>query len=55
MAAVSLVYGMITSVPGLIFGIIAMAKKTNKFPLALLGIIFSASLLVFGCVMLMTL
>ena len=55
MAAVSLIYGMITSVPGLIFGIIAMAKKTNKFPLALLGIIFSASLLVFGCVMLMTL
>ena len=54
-AAMSLVYGMLTSVPGLIFGIIAMAKKTNKFTLALLGIIFSASLLIFGCIMLMTL
>ena len=32
-----------------------MAKKTNKFTFALLGIIFSASLLLFGVAMLLTL
>ena len=54
-AAIALTYGTVISVPGLIFGIVAMAKKTNKFTFALLGIIFSASLLLFGVAMLLTL
>ena len=32
--------GIVLSIPGLVFGITAMAKKTTKFPLALLGTIF---------------
>ena len=55
LSALALTYGFIFSVPGLVFGIVAMAKKTNKFPLAILGTIFCASLLLYGIIMLMTL
>ena len=54
LAALALTYGFIFSVPGLVFGIVAMAKKTNKFPLAILGTIFCASLLLYGIIMLMS-
>lgn len=53
-AAVALAYGFIISVPGLVFGIVALSKKTNKFPLAILGTIFSGALILFGIIMLMT-
>ena len=54
LAAVALAYGFIISVPGLVFGIVALSKKTNKFPLAILGTIFSGALILFGIIMLMT-
>ena len=54
LAAVSLVYSFICSIPGLVFGIVALAKKTNKFPLALLGTIFCGSLILYGLIMLMS-
>ena len=54
LAAVALAYGFIISVPGLVFGIVALSKKTNKFPLAILGTIFSGALILFGIIMLTT-
>lgn len=53
-AALALTYSFICSIPGLVFGIVAMAKKTNKFLLAILGTIFCGSLLLYGIIMLMS-
>lgn len=54
LAGLALTYGFICSIPGLVFGIVAMAKQTNKFLLAILGTIFSGSLIIYGIIMLMS-
>ena len=42
-----IVGGVVLAIPGLVFGIIALAKKTTKFPLALLGTVFNGIFLLF--------
>lgn len=54
LAAIALTYSFICSIPGLTFGIVALSKKTNKFPLALLGTIFCGALILYGLIMLMS-
>ena len=44
------VYGIFLSVPGLVFGIVALVKKTRLFPLGLLGVIFNGVLLLQGLI-----
>lgn len=43
--ALSLSYSVMTAIPGLVFAIIALAKGSRLFALALLGLIFNSMLL----------
>lgn len=44
MFGISMPYGLFLAVPGLIFGIIALIKKTSLFPLGLMGVLFNGML-----------
>ncbi len=41
---------MITAVPGIIFGIIALVRKTKLVPLAIMGIVFNAGYLIISMI-----
>lgn len=43
--SLSVVYSLLFGAPGLVFGILALVKRTRLFPLALLGMIFNGLLL----------
>ena len=44
MFSMSVVYSFIWAIPGLLFGILSLAKKTRLFVLGLLGVIFNGAL-----------
>lgn len=43
--SLSVVYSLLFVAPGLVFGVLALVKRTRLFPLALLGVIFNGLLL----------